>query len=341
MDLSGDCGTSDGADLRQLRENTMLANSGDLSTIAIKVIGVGGAGGNAVNSMVLAGLPGVEFIMIDTDRSSLKISRATVKLHCNIKPAKGPLGLDSTRAGREIVEQNQQRVQKALTEADMVFIIAGLGGAMGTGGAASIAETARGTGALTIGVVTRPYSFEGSWRAGQADAGLDQLRSHVDTLVIITADNLYQTAVKERSELKQAFQLLNDTMSHAVRCILDLTSVSCLAHLDFADIKPLLKPETGTALTGMLGIGKGNSENRAIQAARMALSSPLLERPVQDACTVLVDFRVTPTLSVQEMREATTFIAEAADPDATFLFNALVDSSMKDDVEVVCLCLYE
>lgn len=298
----------------------------------IKVVGVGGGGSNAVNRMIAAGLQGVEFIAINTDLQALHLSKADVKLQIGAKLTKGLGAGANPEIGRRAAEESRDELVKALEKADMVFVTAGMGGGTGTGGAPIVAEVAKQAGALTVGVVTRPFTFEGRKRAEQAEAGINELRSRVDSLIIIPNDRLLQVADKQTS-ITEAFRLADDILRQGVQGISDLIAVPGLINLDFADVKTIML-ETGTAL---MGIGRATGEKRAVEAARMAISSPLLETSIEGARGVLMNITGGPDLGLFEVNEAAEIIAAAADPDANIIFGAVIDENLKDEIRITVI----
>ncbi|MGB9885548.1 MAG: cell division protein FtsZ [Moorellales bacterium] len=298
----------------------------------IKVVGVGGGGSNAVNRMIAAGLQGVEFIAVNTDLQALQLSKADVKIQIGAKLTKGLGAGANPEVGRRAAEESREDLVKALDKADMVFVTAGMGGGTGTGGAPIVAEVAKQAGALTVAVVTRPFTFEGRKRAEQAEAGINELRSRVDSLIIIPNDRLLQVADKQTS-ITEAFRLADDILRQGVQGISDLIAVPGLINLDFADVKTIML-DTGTAL---MGIGRGTGEKRAIEAARMAISSPLLETSIEGARGVLMNITGGPDLGLFEVNEAAEIIAAAADPNANIIFGAVIDENLRDEVRITVI----
>jgi cell division protein FtsZ len=298
----------------------------------IKVVGIGGGGVNAVNRMIEAGLKGVEFVAVNTDAQALLMSDADVKLDVGRDLTRG-LGAGSDPAvGSRAAEAHRDEIEEVLKGADMVFVTAGEGGGTGTGGAPIVAEIARSIGALTIGVVTRPFSFEGRRRGVQAEKGIEELREAVDTLIIIPNDRLLEISDVETSVL-QAFRLADDVLLQGVSGITDLITTPGLINTDFADVSTVMR-EAGSAL---LGIGKARGENRALEAAKMAISSPLLEASIDGARGVLLTIAGGSDLGLFEVNEAAEVIAGAADPDANIIFGAVIDDSLGDEVKVTVI----
>ncbi len=298
----------------------------------IKVVGVGGGGTNAVNRMVDAGLRGVEFIAVNTDAQALLMCDADVRIHIGSKITRGlGAGADPT-IGQEAAMESRDELKEALKGADMVFVTAGKGGGTGTGAAPVIAEIARELGALTVGVVTRPFSFEGRKRADQADGGIKQLRDKVDTLIIIPNDRLLQV-VEKRTSIVDAFRIADDVLRQGVQGITDLITVPGLINLDFADVRTIMR-QAGSAL---MGIGIAGGENRAAEAAKAAISSPLLEASVEGATGILLNITGGADLGLFEVNEAAEIIGSAADGDANIIFGAVIDEAMGDQIRVTVI----
>jgi cell division protein FtsZ len=298
----------------------------------IKVVGVGGGGNNAVNRMIMAGLKGVEFIAVNTDAQALKTAMAPFKLQIGAKVTKGLGAGANPEVGQRAAEESRDEIAAALRGADMVFVTAGMGGGTGTGAAPIVAEVAKEVGALTVGVVTRPFTFEGRRRAAQADVGIKGLRAKVDTLITIPNDRLLQV-VDRKSSIVEAFRVADDVLRQGVQGISDLISVPGLINLDFADVKTIME-HTGSAL---MGIGEAKGENRATDAARSAISSPLLETTIEGARGVLLNITGGPDLGLYEVNEAAEIIAQSADPEANIIFGAVIDESFKDGIRVTVI----
>ncbi len=299
---------------------------------SIKVVGCGGGGNNAVNRMVEAGLRGVEFISINTDRQALSQSTAQVKIQIGEKLTKG-LGAGAVpEVGRRAAEESREEIASALKGADLVFITAGMGGGTGTGAAPIVAEIARDLGTLTIAVVTKPFNFEGKQRMKNAEAGIDELKQHVDTLVVIPNDRLLQVVSKGTTML-EAFRIADDVLRQGIQGISDLIAVPAMINLDFADVKTVM--ESG----GMahMGIGTGTGENRLVEAAKNAIASPLLETNIDGARAVLINVTGGPDISIVDINEAANLIMEAADPDANIIFGAGIDETMGDEVRITVI----
>ena len=298
----------------------------------IKVIGIGGGGSNAVNRMIEAGLRGVDFIAVNTDAQALYLAKANVKVQIGEKLTKGLGAGANPEIGRQAAEESREEIQQILKGADMVFVTAGMGGGTGTGAAPIIAEVAKELGSLTVGVVTKPFSFEGKKRFTQADEGIEILKDKVDTLIIIPNDRLLQV-VEKRTPIVEAFRIADDVLRQGVQGISDLIAVPGLINLDFADVKTIML-ETGSAL---MGIGVGNGENRTMDAAKTAISSPLLETSIEGARGVLLNITGGSDLGLFEVNEAADIVAEAADPDANIIFGAVIDESLQDEVRVTVI----
>lgn len=298
----------------------------------IKVIGVGGGGSNAVNRMIAAGLRGVEFISVNTDAQALYLANSECKVQIGEKLTKGLGAGANPEIGVQAAEESREEIKQALKGADMVFVTAGMGGGTGTGAAPIIAEVARELGALTVGVVTRPFTFEGRRRAAVAEKGIGLLKEKVDTLITIPNDRLLQV-VDKRTPILEAFRIADDVLRQAVQGISDLIAVPGLINLDFADVKAIMK-ETGAAL---MGIGVGTGDNRTVDAARKAIASPLLETSIDGARGVLLNITGGINLSLFEVNEAADIVAEAADPDANIIFGAVIDESLEDEVRITVI----
>ncbi|MCB9388945.1 MAG: cell division protein FtsZ [Acidimicrobiia bacterium] len=299
----------------------------------IKVVGVGGGGGNAVNRMVDAGLKGVEFLAINTDAQSLLTNEADVKLDIGREKTRGLGAGSDPEVGERAAQEHAHEIEQVLQGSDMVFITAGEGGGTGTGAAPVIAETAKSAGALTIGVVTRPFRFEGRRRAVQAEAGIQRLKEKVDTLIVIPNDRLLEVA-DEKTSMVNAFRMADEVLLQGVQGITDLITTPGLINTDFADVR-MIMANAGTAL---MGIGHASGENRAIAAARQAISSPLLEASMEGARGVLLNISGPSDLGLFEVNEeAAEIIAESAHDDANIIFGAVIDDSLGDEVRVTVI----
>ncbi|SFR15806.1 cell division protein FtsZ [Desulfoscipio geothermicus] len=298
----------------------------------IKVIGVGGGGNNAVNRMISAGLKGVEFISVNTDAQALQMALASNKIQIGAKLTKGLGAGANPDIGQKAAEESRDDIEQVLRGADMVFVTAGMGGGTGTGAAPVVAEIAKEMGALTVGVVTKPFTFEGKKRLLQAEMGIQNLKEKVDTLITIPNDRLLQV-VEKNTSIIEAFRIADDVLRQGVQGISDLIAVPGLINLDFADVKTIMK-ETGSAL---MGIGSASGDNRAVESARAAISSPLLETSIEGARGVLLNITGGTSLGLFEVNEAAEIIAQAADPEANIIFGAVVDERMEDEVRVTVI----
>jgi cell division protein FtsZ len=298
----------------------------------IKVVGVGGGGTNAVNRMVDAGLTGVEFIAVNTDAQALMMSDADMKLHIGSHATRGlGAGADPV-VGQAAAQESRDELKEALKGADMVFVTAGEGGGTGTGAAPIVAELAREIGALTVGVVTKPFNFEGRKRAQQAEVGIESLRDRVDTLIVIENDRLLQV-VEKKTTVTEAFRQADDILRQGVQGITDLITVPGLVNLDFADVRTIMR-EAGSAL---MGIGIASGDNRSAEAARMAVSSPLLETTIEGATGILLNITGGPDIGLFEVNEAAEVVTSAADQNANVIFGAVIDDAMGAEVRVTVI----
>ncbi|UYG15570.1 cell division protein FtsZ [Brachybacterium huguangmaarense] len=298
----------------------------------IKVVGVGGGGVNAVNRMIESGLKGVEFIAINTDAQALLMSDADVKLDVGKELTRGLGAGADPEVGRKAAEDHAEEIEEVLRGADMVFVTAGEGGGTGTGGAPVVAKIARSLGALTIGVVTRPFTFEGRRRSTQAESGIAALQTEVDTLIVIPNDRLLSIADKQVSML-DAFKSADQVLLSGVQGITDLITTPGLINLDFADVKSVMQG-AGSAL---MGIGSSRGDDRALQAAELAVSSPLLEASIDGAYGVLLSIQGGSDLGLYEVSEAARLVQEAAHPDANLIFGAIIDDALGDEVRVTVI----
>lgn len=298
----------------------------------IRVIGVGGGGNNAINRMIEAGLKGVEFIAVNTDAQALYLSKAEKKIQVGEKLTKGLGAGADPDVGKKAAEETTDEIKRALQGADMVFVTAGMGGGTGTGGAPVIARISREIGALTVGVVTRPFSFEGRKRNQQAEIGIQGLREEVDSLITIPNDRLLQV-VDKHTGFNDAFKIADDILRQGVQGISDLIAVPGVINCDFADVQTIMQ-NTGSAL---MGIGTASGENRAAEAARMAISSPLLETSIEGAKGVLFNISGGNNLTLFEINEAAEIIHQAADLEANIIFGANIDDSLDDEVRVTVI----
>ncbi|MGH3388144.1 MAG: cell division protein FtsZ [Actinomadura sp.] len=298
----------------------------------IKVVGIGGGGVNAVNRMIEVGLKGVEFIAINTDAQALLMSDADVKLDVGRELTRGLGAGANPEVGRKAAEDHTEEIEEVLKGADMVFVTAGEGGGTGTGGAPVVANIARSLGALTIGVVTRPFSFEGKRRAMQAEAGIETLRDEVDTLIVIPNDRLLSISDRQVSVL-DAFKAADQVLLSGVQGITDLITTPGLINLDFADVKSVMSG-AGSAL---MGIGSARGDDRSVAAAEMAISSPLLEASIDGAHGVLLSISGGSDLGLFEINEAAQLVSNAAAPDANIIFGAVIDDALGDEVRVTVI----
>jgi cell division protein FtsZ len=298
----------------------------------IKVIGVGGGGTNAVNRMVDAGLGGVEFIAVNTDAQALLMSDADVKIHIGSQVTRGLGAGANPDVGHAAAMETRDELKDALKGADMVFVTAGEGGGTGTGAAPVVAEISRELDVLTVGVVTKPFAFEGRRRAEVAQSGIDALRERVDTLIVIENDRLLQVVEKQTSVM-EAFRLADDVLRQGVQGITDLITIPGLVNLDFADVRTIMR-DAGSAL---MGLGVASGESRAAEAARVAVSSPLLESSIEGATGILLNVTGSSDLGLFEVNEAAEVVTGAADANANIIFGAVINDSMKDEVRVTVI----
>ncbi|MEO5983600.1 MAG: cell division protein FtsZ [Pedococcus sp.] len=298
----------------------------------IKVVGIGGGGVNAINRMIEVGLKGVEFIAINTDAQALLMSDADVKLDVGRELTRGLGAGADPEVGKKAAEDHSEEIEEVLKGADMVFVTAGEGGGTGTGGAPVVAKIARGLGALTIGVVTRPFTFEGRRRANQAETGIANLREEVDTLIVIPNDRLLSISDRAVSML-DAFRSADQVLLSGVQGITDLITTPGLINLDFADVKSVMQG-AGSAL---MGIGSSRGDDRAVQAAELAISSPLLEASIDGAHGVLLSIQGGSDLGLFEINEAARLVQEAAHPEANIIFGAVIDDALGDEVRVTVI----
>ena len=307
-----------------------MENSNYLAVI--KVCGVGGGGTNAVNRMVDAGVRGVEFIAVNTDAQALAMCDADVKVHIGRATTKGLGAGADPRVGRDAAEESREDLKEAVKGADLVFVTAGEGGGTGSGAAPVIAQIAREQGALTVGVVTKPFDFEGRQRMRQADEGIEALRSQVDSVIVIPNERLIEV-VERRTSILDAFRQADDVLRQGVQGITDLITVPGLINLDFADVKTIME-DAGSSL---MGIGVASGENRAAEAARAAISSPLLETTIAGATGVLMNITGGPDLGLFEIDEAAQIIRSSAHDDCNVIFGAVIDESVGDHVRVTVI----
>ncbi|CAB4323158.1 MAG: cell division protein FtsZ [Actinobacteria bacterium] len=309
-----------------------MAGSPQNYLAVIKVVGVGGGGVNAVNRMIDAGLKGVEFIAVNTDAQALLMSDADVKLDIGREITRGLGAGSDPEIGKAAAESHSEEIEEALKGADMVFITAGKGGGTGTGAAPVIAQIAKGLGALTIGVVTRPFGFEGKRRSTQAESGIKTLKEKVDTLIVIPNDRLL-TVSNDKTSVLNAFKMADEVLLQGVQGITDLITTPGLINTDFADVKMIMS-DAGSAL---MGIGYGSGEGRALSAARAAISSPLLEASIEGARGILLTIAGGSDLGLFEVNEAAEIIHGVAHADANIIFGTVIDDSMGDEVRVTVI----
>lgn len=300
--------------------------------VNIKVVGIGGGGGNAINRMVQAGLKDVTFVVMNTDAQVLESSLAEVKVQIGKKLTRGLGAGANPEIGRQAAKEDKDEIYKVLDEVDMLFITAGMGGGTGTGASPVLASVAKELGILTIAVVTKPFRFEGKKRARQAEEGIKLLREQVDALIVIPNDRLLQVANRNTS-ISEAFQMVDDVLLQGVKSISDLITVPGIINLDFADIRTIME----NAGTSLMGVGKSVGENRATDAANMAIASPLLETSFKGARGILFNVTGSPNLGLLEVNRAAEVINQAASEEANIIFGAVIDESLKDEVKVTVI----
>ncbi|RID87256.1 cell division protein FtsZ [Peribacillus asahii] len=311
----------------------MLEFDSNLEQLAmIKVIGVGGGGNNAVNRMIEHGVQGVEFIAVNTDAQALNLSKAEVKMQIGGKLTRGLGAGANPEVGKKAAEESKEQIEEALRGADMVFVTAGMGGGTGTGAAPVIAQIARDLGALTVGVVTRPFTFEGRKRATQAQGGISAMKESVDTLIVIPNDRLLEI-VDKSTPMLEAFREADNVLRQGVQGISDLIATPGLINLDFADVKTIMSNK-GSAL---MGIGIASGENRATEAAKKAISSPLLEKSIDGAQGVLMNITGGTNLSLFEVQEAADIVATASDQEVNMIFGSVINENLKDEIVVTVI----
>lgn len=298
----------------------------------IKVVGVGGGGNNAVNRMINSDLSGVEFIVVNTDHQALEGSKANNKIQIGSKLTRGLGAGADPEVGRKAAEESREDLRAVLEGADMVFITAGMGGGTGTGAAPVVAEIAKELGALTVGVVTKPFTFEGRRRAQQAESGITELKDRVDAIITIPNDKILQI-IDKKTPMNEAFSYADDVLHQGVQGISDLISKPAFINLDFADVKTIMQDAGST----MMGIGAASGDTRAIDAAKLAISSKLLETSIQGAKGILFNITGGESMSMMEINEASEFIYSVADPDATVIMGAGYDSEMGDNIRITII----
>ncbi|MBP3708479.1 MAG: cell division protein FtsZ [Clostridia bacterium] len=301
-------------------------------TATIKVIGVGGGGTNAVNRMVDSGIRGVEFVAVNTDRQALILSKAASKIQIGEKITRGLGAGANPDIGAQAAEESKSEITEALRGADMVFVTAGMGGGTGTGAAPIVAQCAKEMGILTIGVVTKPFTFEGKKRLSQADRGIESLKGKVDTLVVIPNDKLLQI-IDRKTSIVEAFKMADDVLRQGVQGISDLIAVPGLVNLDFADVKTIML-NTGIA---HMGIGRASGESRAEDAAKQAISNPLLESSIEGARGVIINITGGSNLGLHEVNTAAEIVQRSADPEANIIFGAVIDESIDEDIVITVI----
>ena len=302
------------------------------NVVNIKVIGVGGGGNNVVNRMVRSGTKGVDFVAVNTDKQALNVSSATYKIQIGEKLTNGQGAGSDPEVGRKSAEENRTQISKALEDADMVFITAGMGGGTGTGAAPIVADIAKELGVLTVGVVTKPFRFEGMRRMKQAEGGITELRNKVDSLVIIPNERL-KLATDQKITMVNAFEIADDVLQQAVQSISDLIKNTGFINLDFADVSAVMK-DAGRA---HMGVGRAAGKNKAEEAARMAISSPLLETSINGAKGVLINVTGSMDIGLEEVETAANLVQEAAHPEANIIFGAAFDDTLEDELRVTVI----
>ena len=307
-------------------------DTGVENVVRIKVIGVGGGGNNVVNRMVRSGTRGVDFVAVNTDKQALNVSRATYKIQIGEKLTHGQGAGSDPEVGRKSAEESRAQISKALEDTDMVFITAGMGGGTGTGGAPIVAEIAREQGILTVGVVTKPFGFEGRRRMQQAEKGIEELQGKVDSLVIIPNERL-KHATDQKITFANAFEIADDVLRQAVQSISDLIRDTGFINLDFADVTALMK----NAGMAHMGVGRAAGKGKAEEAARMAISSPLLETSIHGARGVLINVTGSMDIGLEEVEQAASLVQDAVHPDALTIFGATFDESMDDEIRVTVI----
>ena len=308
------------------------ADLGPENVVTIKVVGIGGAGNNVVNRMVKSGTQGVEFIAVNTDKQALAVSNADQKIQIGEKLTGGKGAGSNPEVGRKAAEESRNQISKALEETDMVFITAGMGGGTGTGAAPIVAEIARELGVLTVGVVTKPFGFEGRRRMTAAEQGIEELRGKVDSLVIIPNERL-KYATDQKITFANAFEIADDVLRQAVQSISDLIRDTGFINLDFADVTAVMK-DAGLA---HMGVGRAAGKSKAEEAARMAISSPLLETSINGAKGVLINVTGSVDIGLEEVEQAATLVQEAVHPDALTIFGATFDETLDDEIRVTVI----
>ena len=313
--------------MKEYEEVTMMDGAA-----TIKVIGVGGAGNNAVNRMIEAGIKGVDFIAVNTDRQALQKSKASAKIQIGEKITRGLGAGANPDIGAQSAEENKSEIAETLRGADMVFVTAGMGGGTGTGAAPIVAQAAKEMGILTIGVVTKPFTFEGKKRLSQAERGIESLKGKVDALVVIPNDKLLQI-IDRKTSINEAFRMADDVLRQGVQGISDLIAVTGTVNLDFADVKTIMK-DTGMA---HMGIGRASGENRAEDAAKQAVQSPLLETSIEGARGVIINITGGDDLGLHEVNTAAELVQRSVDPEANIIFGTVTDPEMGDEIQITVI----
>ena len=313
--------------MKEYEEVTMMDGAA-----TIKVIGVGGAGNNAVNRMIEAGIKGVDFIAVNTDRQALQKSKAGTKIQIGEKITRGLGAGANPDIGAQSAEENKSEITESLRGADMVFVTAGMGGGTGTGAAPIVAQAAKEMGILTIGVVTKPFTFEGKKRLSQAERGIESLKGKVDSLVVIPNDKLLQV-IDRKTSINEAFRMADDILRQGVQGISDLIAVTGTVNLDFADVKTIML-NTGMA---HMGIGRASGENRAEDAAKQAVQSPLLETSIEGARGVIINITGGEDLGLHEVNTAAELVQRSVDPEANIIFGTVTDPDMKDEIQITVI----
>lgn len=315
-----------------LNESIHITSIESANQANIKVVGVGGGGGNAVNRMIAAGLSSVDFWALNTDAQVLQMSSALSRIQLGSKLTNGLGAGGDPSKGEKAAEESKDEIMKALDGADMVFITAGMGGGTGTGAAPVVAQIAKELGALTVGVVTKPFSFEGRRRMNQANAGLEKLRENVDSLIVVPNDKLIEV-VERRTTIREAFYVVDEILLRGVQGICDIITTPGLINVDFADVKSVMSM-SGSAL---MGIGRGSGEGRALEAARIAVNSPLLETSIHGASGIIFNVTGGPDMTIHEVYEAAEVIHESVLDDAIVIFGAVVDDRIQGEVQITVI----
>lgn len=299
------------------------------NVVKIKVVGVGGGGGNAINRMVDAGVRGVEFVAVNTDKAALFLSKANQKIQIGEKSAGGMGAGANPERGKNAAEESRDEITAAIRDADMIFITAGMGGGTGTGAAPVVAQIARELGILTVGIVTKPFAFEGKKRMAQAEEGIAALREQVDSLVVIPNERL-KFVSEQKITFKNAFEIADDVLRQGVQSISELINVTALVNLDFADVTTIMK-DAGYA---HMGVGYAEGRDKAEQAAKMAINSPLIETSMDNAQGVIISITASNDIGLEEVEQASSIISEMANPDATIIWGAQLDDTLEDSIRV-------